>query len=137
MLSEGLNAKPANAALDVAAALVRRDGAMSELTTDQVCWDLVSGPWPSSDRLLSLAVELLPGIEDEPTAGLVEELAILVTDRDEQIAAVREVQSVSLDELRQERLESRRLRDVVIELREEMRQRQAQDQHKRRQLTRE
>ena len=112
---------------------------MSELTTDQVCWDLAPAPWPSSDRLLSLAVELLPGIEDEPTAGLVEELAVLVTDRDEQIAAVREVQSVSLDELRQERLESRRLRDVVIELREEMRQRQAQDQdqHKRRQLTRE
>ena len=98
---------------------------MSELTADAIVWSPDPHSWPSSDPLLRLALRLLARIEDEVTAGLVEELARLVTDRDEQIAAMREGQSVSFEELRRERLESRRLRDVVIGLREEMRQRQA------------
>ena len=37
---------------------------MSELTTDQLCWDLAPAPWPSSARLLALVVEVLPTIDD-------------------------------------------------------------------------
>ena len=96
---------------------------MGELTADQVCWDLATAPWPSSDSLLSLAVELLPGIEDKPTAVLVEALAILVTERDEQVATMRSVQSAALDELYRLRGETVRLRDRLIELREERRRR--------------
>ena len=92
---------------------------MRELTTDRVCWDLAPAPWPSSDSLLSLAVELLPEIEDEPTAVLVEGLAILVTELEEQVVAMRSVLSAELDGRYRLRGETVRLRARLIELREE------------------
>ena len=91
--------------------------ALSELTADQVRWDLTPAPWRSSDSLLSLAVKLLPGTDDKPTAVLVEELAILVTERDEQVTAMRSVQSAAFEELHNLRGEIVRLRDRLIELR--------------------
>ena len=97
--------------------------ALSELTADQVRWDLTPAPWRSSDSLLSLAVKLLPGTDDKPTAVLVEELAILVTERDEQVTAMRSVQSAAFEELHNLRGEIVRLRDRLIELREERRRR--------------
>ena len=92
---------------------------MSELTADQVCCDLAPAPWPSSGPLLSLAVELPPGIEDKRIAALVEELAILVTERDEQVAAMRSVLSVALNLLHRERATNERLRAELYRLRDE------------------
>ena len=91
------------------------------LAADEICWTPTSARWPSSSPLIRLAIEVLPGIEDETTATLVEELGMLVEDRDEQIRAMGEVQSVSLDELHTAWRENARLRDVVIELREQRR----------------
>ena len=63
------------------------------LESKQVCWNLTSAPWLPS-TLLELTVELLPTIEDNVAVDLIEQLAVLVVERDERIRAQREVQSV-------------------------------------------
>ena len=92
---------------------------MSELTTDQLCWDLAPAPWPSSARLLAFVVEVLPTIDDEPVADLIEQLALLVVERDEEVAAVRVELSVALDLLHKEQTTSDRRRTELYRLRDE------------------
>ena len=94
---------------------------MSELTADQIVWTPAPLPRPSSDPLLGLVLEMLPAIEDEAIAVLIEELAILLTDRDEEIAARRDVQSVTLEALHEKIKEVDQLRARHIELRDELR----------------
>ena len=95
------------------------------LESEQACRNLTPAPWRLSSLLVALAVEVLPTIEDEVAVDLIEQLAVLVVERDEQIRAQREVQSVALDELHGMRCENERLRDQVIEAREALRQRKA------------
>ena len=82
---------------------------MSEQTADQVCWELPPAPWPSSDSLLALVVELLPMIEDEVEADLVQRLGLALVERDEQVAAMRLVLSVALAALNDSHREKDRL----------------------------
>ena len=95
------------------------------LESKQVCWNLTSAPWLPS-TLLELTVELLPTIEDNVAVDLIEQLAVLVVERDERIRAQREVQSVTLGELHVTLYENERLRDQVITVRETLRQRKAE-----------
>ena len=95
------------------------------LESEQVCPNLTAARWLSSSRLVAIAVELLPMIEDDVAVDLIEQLTLLVVERDEQIQAQREVQSVALEELHGTRCENARLRDQVIEAREALRQRRA------------
>ena len=80
---------------------------------------------PSSARLLVLVVELLPTIEDDLLADLVEQLAITLVERDERDRAITEVASVAADELHRTHGENCRLRERVIELGEALRRRRA------------
>ena len=98
---------------------------VNELTAAEIRWQPDSARWPLSFPLLQLAVALLPEIEDEQVASLVEDLAELVIKRDEQVAAMRSVQSPALTELHRQRCETTRLQDRLIELREERRRERA------------
>ena len=103
------------------------DDAPAELS--EIQWHPARSTWPSSGPLLRLAVELLPEISDESLADLVEELAILLSERDEQIAAIRQVLSVALDNLHRAQLANARLRDHVTEVHDEVRQLKASHAH--------
>ena len=63
----------------------------------------------------------LPTIDDEGIADLIEQLALLVVDRDEEVAALRSVLSVSLDLLRKEQTTNERRRAELYRLRDELR----------------
>ena len=111
-------------------------GTSRELTADQVTWEQAPALWLKSDTLLTLTVELLPNIDQPEILDLVERLATTLIDRDEQIKAAREVQSVTLTGLHEttvdrDRLRERR-RDAATQA---QRQGQAQAQGKDRQWT--
>ena len=57
---------------------------------------LGSAPWPSSRPLMALIVEVLPVIEDDLAADLIEHLALAIIDRDDELRAVRSIQSAVL-----------------------------------------
>ena len=80
---------------------------------------------PSSARLLAVVVELLPKIDDDLLADLIEQLAVTLVARDERVRAIREVESVTLDELHRTQRENRHLHNRVIELVETFRRRAA------------
>jgi hypothetical protein len=67
-------------------------------------------PWRSSSLVLALAVELLPTIEDDLTADLVEQLVLALVDKDEELAAVRSVISAALEQSHGQHTEIVRLR---------------------------
>ena len=97
---------------------------MSELHAD-IRWDQTPVPWSDSAPLLDLAAEMILTIEDDAIADLVEGLALLIVERDEQITATQEVVSVAICELRGARSQNLRLRDRLLELRETLRRRSA------------
>lgn len=49
--------------------------------------------WPSSSPILEIAIELLPTIEDDLAADLIEHIAVLLVDRDEGLHVMRELLS--------------------------------------------
>ena len=53
-------------------------------------------PWLSSRPVLALVVEVLPTIEDNLTADLVEHLALALAGRDDEVRAIRAVLSSTL-----------------------------------------
>jgi hypothetical protein len=57
---------------------------------------LAPAPWPSSRPVFALVVELLPTIEDDLTADLVEHLALALVDRDDELRGVRMVLASAL-----------------------------------------
>lgn len=57
---------------------------------------LAPAPWPSSRPVLALVVELLPTIEDDLVADLLEHLALALADRDGELRAKRAVLSSAL-----------------------------------------
>jgi hypothetical protein len=73
-------------------------------------------PWPSSRLRLALVVELLPTIEDELTADLLEHLALSLVDRDDELRGVRAVLSSSLALSHTQQLEIVRLRRRLADL---------------------
>lgn len=73
-------------------------------------------PWPSSRPLLELVIELLPAIEDDLTADLVEHVALELVDRDEELRAVRAVLSSALGLLYAQHAEIVRMRRRLADL---------------------
>ena len=66
------------------------------LRADEIRWNLTPAPSPSSAPLMAIVAQRLPPIDDEFVADLVEQLAVAVVERDEELKAVRAVQSVAL-----------------------------------------
>ena len=94
---------------------------------EEITWGLTDTPWPSSEPLLNLVCEVLPRVEDATAAVLIEDLALLVVDRSEQIRSMRGVSSGALTLAHSQEVQTARLKRVVIELRQQ-RQEQAQAQ---------
>ena len=90
-------------------------GAPADITP-AIDFDLRPAPWPSSRETLDLAVEMLPAIADGLVADLVEHLALLLVERDEQVAAVRAALSAALNQAHQVLTENGRLRQRVADL---------------------
>ena len=93
----------------------------AELHASQVRWDPAPASWPSSSRLLVLAVKMLPVVEDDLAADLIAQLALLVADKEAELRAVREVESTALAGLHAKHAETERLRERVSCLRSELR----------------
>ena len=81
------------------------------LTADQITWTPAPAPWVKSHTLQTLTVELLPTIDQPEILDLVERLATTLIDRDEQLRAAREVQSVTLTGLHETTVDRDRLRE--------------------------
>ena len=79
-------------------------------------------PWPSSRLVLALVVEVLPVIEDDLTADLVEHLALSLVDRDDELHAVRAVLLSALALSYAQHTEIRRLRQRLADLLDARRQ---------------
>ena len=87
------------------------------LRVDQIRWDLEPASWPDSAALLDLAADRIPSIEDDDLADLVEQLALTLIERGEQVDGMRQVVSAALEELHQLQCAKDRLSDRLIELR--------------------
>ena len=72
---------------------------VTELRADDIRWGLAPAPWPSSAPLMAIVVQQLLAIDDELVGDLVEQLAVAVVERDEELKAVRAVQSAALGAL--------------------------------------
>ena len=59
-------------------------------------WQPDPAPWLSSRRVLALIVEVLPTVEDDLTADLLEYVALVLSDRDDEVRAIRTVLSSAL-----------------------------------------
>ena len=57
---------------------------------------LALAPWLSSRPVIELVVEVLPTIEDDLTAELLEHVALALADRDDEVRAIRAVLSSAL-----------------------------------------
>ena len=82
------------------------------VTADEIFGrQLAPAPWPSSRPVLALVVEVLPTIEDDLTADLLEHLALALADRETELRAVRHILSGALTEAHASQQEARRIRD--------------------------
>src|SRR5437762_192734 len=77
---------------------------------------LAPAPWPSSRPVLALVAEVLPTIEDDLTADVLEHLALALADRDDELRAVRAVLSSSLALSHTQHVEIIRLRRRLADL---------------------
>ncbi len=89
----------------------------SELRADGIRWDLAPAPWPSSAPLMAIVAKRLPTINGELVADLVEQLAVAAVERDEELKAIRSVQSAALDALHSVHQDNERLRQRLAEAR--------------------
>ena len=87
------------------------------LTADEIFGRrLAPAPWPSSGSLLALIVEVLPTVEDDLEADLLEHMALVLADRDDELRAMRVVLSSVLALLHAQHVEIGRLRRRFADL---------------------
>lgn len=77
---------------------------------------LAPAPWPSSRPVLALVVDILPTLEDDLTADLLEHLAVALVDRDDELRSVRAVLSSTIALSHTQHLEIARLRRRLADL---------------------
>lgn len=77
-------------------------------------------PWPATTATLAAAIKLLPTLDDV-AAGLVEDLAGAIIDRDDELRGVRAVMSPALTLLHEQHNEILRLKRRLAELLDERR----------------
>jgi hypothetical protein len=82
---------------------------------------LAPAPWPSSDRVLGIAIARLPSIQDDRAADLVEYLLHAILDREDELRAVRVVQSEALGLLHAQHAEIVQLQARLVALRGQLR----------------
>ena len=85
---------------------------------DDTRWSIAQTPPRSSARLLANAVQVMPFVDDGRVLNAVEELALAVVDRDEELKAARAVISAALESLHLTERENARLRKRIIESRQ-------------------
>lgn len=73
-------------------------------------------PWPSTDAVVEIAVRMLPLIADDEIGKLVEELAVSLADRLDELKAIRALLSESLALAHVQCVEIRRLKSRLAEL---------------------
>ena len=95
---------------------------VAEFRADEIRWDLAPPPWLSSARVLSVAVKVLPTVEDDIAADVIEQQALALVDRDEELKSLRAVLAVALEIMHTSQAERMRLRKRVIELQQARRQ---------------
>ena len=88
-----------------------------ELTAAEVTWDMAPAPWTPTTKLLQRTTKLLPTITDPIAAVLIELLAEALVSKTDELAAVRETQSIGLELLHTHQRETQRLRDRLIDAR--------------------
>ena len=87
------------------------------ITAADIRWALAPGPsWPDATDILQAAVALLPTIQDDTAADLIEGLAAALVDAQEQVRATTVTRSVTLALLHREVAETRRLRQRLHDL---------------------
>ena len=69
---------------------------------------LVPGP-SSRAAVLAISIEMLPTIQDDMAADLIQILALALVDRDEELRAVRSVLSAALEHAHKDHVENSRL----------------------------
>ena len=85
-------------------------------------WTLAPAPWPSSSPALALAIELLPIVERDIEADLIEILARTLGDRGEELLAVRSILAAALMRAHAQHIEIVRLRRRLAALLDARRQ---------------
>ena len=86
-------------------------------TADEIFGQQFAPPsWLSSRPLLDLVVSVLPLIDDDLAADLLEQLALALVDRDDEVRGVRAVLSSALVLAHAQHLENRRLTKRLADL---------------------
>jgi hypothetical protein len=81
------------------------------ITASEIVWTLTPTPtWPAFDDILQAAVALLPGLEDDVAADLIEMLVVALVDAREQVEALTLNTSLLLGLANTKGSEARRLR---------------------------
>jgi hypothetical protein len=92
---------------------------LQELHADAIAWELdPRSPWLDSTPVLDVAIEVLPAIEDDTVARLLERLVLVLVGQCEELAAVRATLSAAVRELHEQHLLVRRLREQLRDLRD-------------------
>ena len=97
-------------------------GRAPERRAVDIAWNLERAPWLPSARVLSVAVKVLPTVEDDIAADVIEQQALALVDRDEELKSLRAVLAVALDLAHAWQAERMRLRRTVAELRQARRE---------------
>lgn len=74
-----------------------------------------------AEQLIDLAIALLPAIEDDVVADMVEELAIALSDADQAVLAERELVTAAMNVARGQHVELGRLRERYAAVTDELR----------------
>ncbi len=91
-------------------------GLTAPFTAADTDWQLAPAPWPSSRPVFALVAEVLPTVEDDLAAELIECLALALADRNDEVQAVRAVLSSVLALSHTQQVEDVRLRRRVAGL---------------------
>ena len=103
---------------DVIAELANGEAALFTMpTADEMFGQrLAAAQWLSSRPVIELVVEMLPAIEDDLTAELLEHVALVLADRDDEVRAIRAVLSSALALSHTQQVEILRLKKRLADL---------------------
>ena len=88
----------------------------SPLTASEITWYPALAPWLPSRPVFALVVEVLPTVEDDLTAELLEYVALALADRDDEVRAIQAVLSSALALSHAQQAEIIRLRRRLADL---------------------
>ena len=98
------------------------EGLAKELPASAIRWDLAPADRLSSRPIFALIGQVLPTVESELVAGLLEETALLLVERDEEVRALHEVLSAAMAHAHAQHTTIHQQRQRVTRLRETARE---------------